>query len=387
MRGPACFFKVNFLPCLRVSVPIQGVILCATVASFIAFSASPSRAEPPDPAASISGAPEAVQPPVLTILTDPPDSYLSLRGESSISGRTPLDLPLLWTGRFSVRVEGEGISAAQGVLYLPSRGGPVKSLSEPDGFSAQLLVRSLNYPGIPTFSSERRWRGALFGAAATAAVVAGIHSHVEYRDLISNPDLHSVDRGEDYQRGRNAWAVYFGAVYGLSAIDYWVRSRVDLVESTPSRITLSAPAVSRGGAVWRSFLVPGAGQEYSNRGGTGLFWLAATLAAGGSYVTADGIVSKYESDLSRAERAASVASPSDLALLTREISRKNSDIESMKDVRRGTLAAAAILHVLNVFDAALVPAGAHAVGSPPKKVSLSFPLLGQGSSIAVSTRF
>src|SRR3989442_6998023 len=71
--------------------------------------------------------------PILTLFTDPENAAMDLDGPSSITGRTPVDLPSTVTGRYSIVVQGAGFSRTQGVVFLPPRGSLPFVVSEPPG--------------------------------------------------------------------------------------------------------------------------------------------------------------------------------------------------------------------------------------------------------------
>ncbi|HEY7727452.1 MAG TPA: hypothetical protein VID50_03285, partial [Candidatus Eisenbacteria bacterium] len=74
--------------------------------------------------------------PILTLLTAPPAARIALHGVSRLTGPAPLDLPLGWSGRYSVRVGAPGYATGQFLLAVPSTGQAPYSLSEAPGLSA-----------------------------------------------------------------------------------------------------------------------------------------------------------------------------------------------------------------------------------------------------------
>ncbi|MBI4363992.1 MAG: hypothetical protein HY568_01050 [Candidatus Latescibacteria bacterium] len=319
------------------------------------------------------------------MLTLPTDAHLTLKGPSEAAGYAPLDLPHLWNGRYSVVIEGGGCSRTQGVLFIPSRGGMPYALSEPPGLSTGLVIRSLSFPGVPAISSGHVPRGIVLSAAATGAAFAGIRAHHFYRRAVNDDDSEAQDRVDVYRGSRDRWAGYLGAVWGLSALDYWIHPRMAVIESQPHKVTLSAPSVTRGSVVWRSILVPGAGQEFANRRGRGLFWISSVLATGAAAVISD---QAHRLAVHRLERAQAdlAADTTGSQSLIKEVDRRANRVQTTKDARAGFLGATIGLYALNVIDAAVVSLG-RGGGKAPAEVSAVTRISPASSEVALRLRF
>ncbi len=325
------------------------------------------------------------QPTDITILTSPADAHLTLKGRAEVAGTSPLDLPSTWAGRYSVTIDAFGHSTAQGILFIPPRGGRPTALSEPPRLTGGLLIRSLNFPGLPALSSQHTARGVAFLAAGTGGAAAMARDHFSYRNNLGEQDTDSQDRAADFHYARNRWAAYTGAVWGLSALDYILRPRMDLIEATPSRITLGAPRLRRGSVVVRSLLVPGAGQEFANRRGRAFFWLSAALASGAAYVIADESHHRIATKVARAESLLVVAIPAETAARQADVSHFVSREQTSRDLTHGLRNATIAIYVANVLDAVLLPLSQGESGA--RKVSLSAPLSPTRASLALSCRF
>jgi hypothetical protein len=346
-----------------------GVSLGLALPSASQQTAAPKTAD--SPSAPIARAPQ--NPVVLSVLTSPPGAHLSLTGESDVAGQAPLDLPTLWNGRYSVIIEGAGASRTQGVLFIPPRGGLAYALSEPPGASIGLLIRSMNFPGFPAISSGHRARGGALALAGASAIGLGVRAHVFYRNSLKDDDLDAPARARNFKRSRDQWAGYLGAVWGASALDYWIRARMSVLESTPSRVTLSAPVVARSGVIWRSLIVPGAGQEFANRRGRALFWLGASLAAGAGYVVGDEMHQTDVAQLAQARRDFENAGAADSARLWVDMERRRDDAQTSQDIRDGFRSALLVTYLCNVFDSFVVPIGrgAERAATAPKLSAIS----------------
>ncbi|HKQ18277.1 MAG TPA: hypothetical protein VJW75_00890 [Candidatus Eisenbacteria bacterium] len=350
-------------------------------ASLLAPRAGSSQTASTSPPAAAAGTQTT-----LTALTQPTSTWLRFDGPSRIQGAAPLELPPTFQGRFSLVVEGATVARTQGVLYVPPRGFPARLVSEPRGFSGGLIVRSLSYPGLPNITAKRPARGLILAGAATGGIVAAGLAHLDYRDRLDEFGGNSGDRALDKRRARNSWVKYAGATWALSAVDYWIRPRLGLEESTPSRVTLSVPTLNRTSIVWRSVLVPGAGQDYANHRARGALWLGATLAAAAGFVVADNIVEEDQTEVDWAETLVDSAGPSELLPRLQELEVKRNDLQSSEDLRRGLRYATIGVYLAGVIDAFLVPTQGPA--TKESRVSASFaPLTPNGPTMQVNLRF
>ena len=325
-------------------------------------------------------------PTTLTALTQPAPTWLRFSGPSRIQGASPLELPPTFQGRFSLVVEGPTVARTQGVVYVPPRGQAARLMSEPRGFSGGLLVRSLSYPGLPNITAKRPLRGLVLAGAATGGLVAAGLAHLEYHERLDEFGGNAADRAAVKRIQRNSWLKYAGATWAVSAVDYWIRPRFALEQSTPSRITLSVPTVSRSAILWRSALVPGAGQDYANHRTRGAFWLGATLAGAAGFVFADGMVEEDQADVDWAESLVDSAGPSELQPRLRDLEVKRNDLQSSKDLRRGFRYVTIGVYLAGLVDAFFVPTQGPA--TKESRVSASFaPLTPRGPAAQVNLRF
>jgi len=357
---------------------LRSFLLLLIVASLLAPRVGSSQ--------TASTSPPVGTPTTLTALTQPTSTWLRFDGPSRIQGAAPLELPPTFQGRFSLVVEGATVARTQGVLYVPPRGLAARLLSEPRGFSGGLVVRSLSYPGLPNITAKRPVRGLVLAGAATGGLVAAGFAHFEYRERLDEFGGNSGDRALDKRTARNSWVKYAGATWAVSAVDYWIRPRLALEESTPSRLTLSVPTVSRSAILWRSALVPGAGQDYANHPGRGALWLGATLAAAAGFVVADGMVEEDQTDVDWAETLVDSAGPSELLPRLRDLEVKRNDLQSSEDLRRGFRYATIGVYLAGLIDAFLVPTQGPATKESRVSASVA-PLTPNGPTVQVNLRF
>jgi hypothetical protein len=321
----------------------------------------------------------------MTVLTSPVDALVTLTGESELRATSPIELEPLWTGRYRVTIEAPGHATVRGALLFPEDGSRPTARSEPPGVTPGILLRSLNVPGFPHLLSRRAGRGAALLVAGAGGLGAIVLNQAEYRDRLDRPDLESQDRAGDFRHARRSWTIYTGTVWGLSALDYIVRARMDLLESTPTRVTVGAPRLRRAGVMWRSILIPGAGQDYANRKFRGLVWLGATLASGAAYFVA--VESRHQilTKLTRAEALLATASPAEFADRQADVDHFVSREESSRQLVNGFALGTAGIYVANILDAGIVPLGGASSGT--EKVSLVVPVHPRRAEIALTYRF
>jgi len=335
------------------------------------------------------GAPAApTTPPILTIFTVPDNASVRLQGDTDINGHTPLDLPPTVTGQYSITITGAGFARTQGVIVLPPRGSALPYvLSEPREGSTALFLRGLvNYPGVPDMISGRPSRGVTMAIGASAGLFMAGRAHLFYRDRLDEVGDFARDRAENERHQRNDWLAFTAAMWGMSAIDYWTRPRIDLSETTPIRLTLDVPKADRVGAVWRSLLVPGAGQEFGNHKTRSIVWLGATMLGGAGYVAANYLVDRGETEVKWTAIKADSAGPTERPKLLLQLEQQQRDLDASKNVRRGFVIATVAAYGLNIIDAMIMPL------SPPEpkhaKVASLEPILEPGTTgLALNIRF
>jgi hypothetical protein len=362
------------------------LIVTAAIAAILAPAALNAQ-ESPAP----GGQPALPKRTLLSIRSFPDHATLTLSGPAEATGQAPIEIPATYEGTFSVRVRGEGFARTHGRIYLSPSGGAPTLVSERPGASAGLLVRSLNFPGIPDLSAGHGGRGLLLMTGAVGAGIAATRAHVRLRHRLDEPGIYAAQRSADERVMRNDWIGYGLGLWGVSAVDYWIRPRFGLDEPSASGVTLLTPTVTRGGVIWRSLLVPGAGQEYANQGTRGLAWLGATLASGAAFVVAAGEVHRAETQVASAQIQVDSAGPSERALRIQEVQHQLDKLQSARDARHAFAVTTAALYAANFIDAVVVPIHKHA-GQPaparaPAKVSLVLPISPDSPRLALLARF
>ena len=355
------------------------VATALAIAACLLASSTRAQEQPPTPhARPMSAAPKR------TILTTPPGALLTLDGGSEVSGISPLDIEPQWTGKYSVSVEAAGFATARGALYLPEVASSPTLRSEPPGLSPGLFLRSLNFPGVPALLSHHRARGVALLLTGGGGLIAVLRDQLEYRSKLKKTDAESQYSALNFRYARGRWELYTVSVWGLSALDYMIRSRIDLLEASPTRVRVSAPRLTRVGVMWRSVLVPGAGQDYANRQGRGLFWLGTTLLSGAGYFIADESHHRIVSKLFRARDLLATAGPGEVAARQADVDHFTSLEETSRQLIDGLAIGTLGLYVANVFDAGIVRIGGSTAN---RKVSLSAPVGPRRAAVALTYRF
>ncbi len=338
------------------------------------------------PAQPLGETPPSAGTPILTILSNPTNVSLSITGPAEVYGRTPMDLPSSVVGRFSVLAEGGGVAKTQGVFSFSPRGQAPYCLSEPPGMSVGLLIRSLNYPGIAAMTVKRPLRGFPLILAETGALVQAGRAHLDYRERLDEPGAFAGIRAREERRVRNSWLAYGAGVWGISAIDYWIRPRFSVQEATPTRLSLVVPTLSRQEVVVRSLIIPGAGQEFANHGARGALWLTGVLAAGAGFTAAHAHVQHKRADLDFNQLLADSSGPGDQLEYLRRVEVLRNDIRSAEDLRRGFGYAVIGIYAANLVDALVLSLGPP-VSSEPPRVSATFPLTPTYAGFALTYRY
>ncbi|HEV8128817.1 MAG TPA: hypothetical protein VGQ14_04105 [Candidatus Eisenbacteria bacterium] len=290
--------------------------------------------------------------PLPTVLTNPSGLSLHLTGDMEISGPSPLELPYSAGGRFSMIAQGNGVARTQGVFRF-EEGLPPRSLSEPSGLSAGLVVRSLNYPGVPHIASKRPERGWPMVLAASGALGMATAAHLQLEDDLDTPGTIAGFDIREERHERNAWLIYGGAVWGMSAIDYWMRPRFTTHVVSTEKISVMVPTLNRGKVVGRSMFVPGAGQTYANHRTRGALWLLGVLAAGAGYAVGETMVASAQHDIDENLYLAG-QNPADSLLYLGRVKAANDDLASAEDLRRDFGYGAIGVYALNVLDAMML---------------------------------
>jgi hypothetical protein len=326
-------------------------------------------------------APPGAVPPAVSVSTIPEGLDLHLEGDMEISGPSPMELPVSG-GRYSVIAQGSRAARTQGVFRYQEDGQPPKWLSEPAGLSAGLIIRSLNYPGVPHIASKRAERGWPMLLAASGALGMATAAHVQLKDDLGTPGAVAGFDIREERHERNSWLIYGGAIWGMSALDYWMRPRFD-AHVRASGLSLTVPAVSRGKVVGRSMFVPGAGQTYANHRTRGALWLVGVLAAGAGYTVGETMIASAQHDIDenlyRAEQ-----DPANSALYQDRVKAAKDDLASAEDLRRNFGYAGLGVYALNVLDA-MVLSLHHKAEAEPMPVSATFGP--EGTRVALSFRY
>ncbi len=362
------------------------VVLAAALAALVAPRAVLAQAPP-----AAGGQPALPKRPMLSIRSNPDHATLVLSGPAEATGQAPLEIPATYEGTYSVRVGGEGFAKTTGRIYLSPSGRPPLLVSERPGPSSGLLIRSLNFPGVPDLTSGHGGRGLVLLSAAAGAGFAATRAHLRLHERLDEPGAFAASRADDERRERNAWIGYGGAVWGLSAIDYWVRPRLDLEEASAGGATLVTPVVTRGGMVWRAILSPGAGHEYAAQSFRGEFWLGATLATGAAFVIAQQKVHDSETRAERSTAMVDSAGPNDRALALRKAQEAENHVQSALDARHALGIATVAVYAASVLDALIAPIHKHeslvAPPRPPAKVSMLLPTDPTAPRLGLLARF
>jgi len=230
---------------------------------------------------------------------------------------------------------------------------------------------------------HRAYRGAVLLTAGVGGLGAVVRDHLEYSSKKNDPGF-TRDRALDFRYARDRWALYTGGVWVLSAIDNMVHPRLDVIESSPTRITVRTPGLARSGLLWRSILVPGAGQDCAGQPLRGAAWLGATLLSGAAYVTASESHHRIQTKLVEAGALLATATPAELADRQADVdhfTKREDDSKRLMDKL--------VLTTLAIYAANVIDAGFVRLGESPglAKVSLAPAFGPRGTGISLHLRY
>ena len=354
---------------------LLALLLAAGLSAQQAFAQAPSSPSATAPAA----------PPNVTVLTEPSGAWITYSSGLKVTGRSPLELPPEAIGRFRILAEAKGLVRTQGVFRIMAPGMPPEYLSEPNGMSGVLLVHALNFPGVPDITADREIRGLGPLLAGAGAIFGAVYSHAKYRDRLNEFGVYAADRAKDERRQRDYWINYGVATWAASAIDYMIRPRYTVSEMRPNQISLQVPEIARHSALWRSVLVPGAGQEYGGHRVRGSVWLTAALMAGAGVVFANSSVDHDQTQFDWAVVAVDSAGPSEVRTAARDLALQHNELQQSEELRRAAVFAVAAIWVINVIDVATMEIPTHVTSHT--RLSAAFPITPEGPAVALHYRF
>jgi hypothetical protein len=200
-----------------------------------------------------------------------------------------------------------------------------------------------------------------------------VRDQIEYSSKKDDPGFEG-ERALDFKYARDRWILYTGGVWLLSAMDNIVRPRLDAVEATTSRATLITPEISRSGLIWRSILVPGAGQDCAGKNLRGAAWLGATLLSGAAYVTASESHHRIQTKLAEAKEL----------LLQADVDHFTKREDDSRKLMDKLMLTTLVIYAANVVDAGLVEFGEN---SGIAKISLSPSFGVRSTALSVRVRY
>ena len=330
------------------SVARARLLAAAVLAVGLGFLSPPARAQQPPPPAGAPGA--------MIIQSSPQDATIAVRGASDIVGISPLELGPEWTGRYAVTAQAPGHAAAEGVIYFPGPGGVPRLLSDPSGLSGGVFVKSLYFPGAAALLGHRTYRGVVLLTAGVGGLGAVVRDQLEYSSKKDDPGFEG-ERALDFKYARDRWMLYTGGVWALSAVDNMIHPRLDVIESSPTRITVRTPGLTRSGLLVRSILVPGAGQDCAGQSIRGAAWLGGVLLAGAAYVTAGESHHRIQTKLAEAQGLLATASPAELADRQADVDHFTKREDDSKRLMDKLVLSTLAIYAANVIDAGFVRLG------------------------------
>jgi len=247
------------------------------------------------------------EPKVLEFRADLPYSRLSLEGEANIKGLTPLRVPGPLNGDFWLEAEGRGVEKQRGRVSIRLDEEGPRIVAQGPVTTSTNVRRALLFPGLAQFGFREHGRGLLMATSAIGTIVMvgvtqdELWEESEEKDAIENQltfattpadrerlqnDLREAEEEESVARSRRNLYLY-------STIGVWAISMADAALFSPNfevsaanenTLQIAMQQKSRGGAIGRSLLFPGLGQQYNGQdekafaiASVGIFGVAVAL--------------------------------------------------------------------------------------------------------------
>ncbi len=326
-----------------------------------------------------------------------PGARIALVHRYRLSGALPVSFCGLEAGvRYRMIFEGAGFERRVGAFSIDGGAARVQ------GIQARLAARNIVLPGWGSASAGRGPAALSDDIGMAASLGLLLHEEMEYRDRRNRLDAlneafsradtwadrerlqteaHGASREVNIQNDlRLRLAILSGALYAWQVIEPFFMDSApkSLGDQAKGEIALRGTRQSRPKAFIYSLLRPGRGQFYQGKTARGVFFSAATLAAGlvaldyqtGYEYAAD----DYELGVERFDAAEGV---SEKERLRNEAGRLWSDVGRAKDRRDASLIALAALWGWNVIDT-FIPGERQGPGA-----KYSFDLDARGASIAM----
>lgn len=242
---------------------------------------------------------------VALLETDPPGTYIAIKGPVSISGNAPLSLTDLPVGEYKLIADGPGLPAIRGRFARSADGLLPRPWTGPSA-----LIKP---PGFVHLENGEN-RGYLFALAGGAGAVMSVIKRValidaeekwdratqDYLQAVSEEDIQAArlyreamyQEKQDEGEMRTLWLAYFGAAWLGSSIEgLLLTPQPELSDADSGRYVATLPHAGGSSAAFCSLLFPGAGQRYMGKYKRGNFFLAATAAlTAGALVAHDGFL-------------------------------------------------------------------------------------------------
>ena len=230
-------------------------------------------------------------------------------------------------------------------------------------------------PGLAQFWREERWRGLEFLATGTVGGTELVRQEADRRDAVHDVERASVayanaiseqeiattradlqaatERKQDTKELRSLWTGYLAAVWAGAALDAWLLSPEPTLHAQgEGRYLLGVPRAGAWQAGWRSFLVPGSGQQYLGRSWRGNLFSAGVMGLAAGTLSAHESFLHARRDQDDAQRRYDAAeTEADLERWRIALDRAANEASDRNVVRWSLVAATGGAYLWNVIDA------------------------------------
>jgi hypothetical protein len=313
----------------------------------------------------------------LEFRADLPWSRLSLRGDAKVSGVSPLRIPGPLTGDYWLTAEGRGFEKQRGRVSIRLDEEGSRIVGQGAVSPAQNMRRAFLFPGYAQVGYSEHGRAILMGATGIASLVMvgfaqdDLWDETDEKEAVESQlasatnaddrarlqrDLREAEEEESLARSqRNLYLYSTAAVWGISLADAaFFSPRFDVSAANETGLSISMHKRTRPGAIARSLLFPGLGQQYNGQSTKAFFVAAGGILGTAIFLTQHEDVLQAESEFDQVSvRAANTPLGEERDLLLEQAKLKAVERDSQARQRLWTLLGLGGFWGISLLDTAL----------------------------------
>jgi hypothetical protein len=321
-----------------------------------------------------------------TLLSFPPRAELQLAGAVQVNGISPLLIEEPLRGDYVLTASKPGFVVQKTRLRFPEGGGPAQPTGSSPITGVGGAVRTMLLPGAGQWAAGEKGHGAALLLTEFVAVSMVVKSEHDVRKAQTAYDLataqiqaggstvlspadqvglnvlqqHAANLHDDAGRARTRWLLMAGVAWGYSVLDQVaLRGGLRVQPRGLDTLAVLMEPVSRGQAVLRSFLVPGAGQAYAGHRSRGTLLLMlstglTTFAMAGEHHYDRTLSEFHEAEMRYSELVSVGADVDRVNAASAAVQQRYGDATSARRTRNTFWALAVGAWGLNLLDAAMM---------------------------------